>query len=482
MDGVDRCYVVGHASRTTEPSVTASNQEADRSNGVRTWLACCVLLLFLVATAGSASAQGAVLIRGPAVGDLVAGPVIAGDGIAWIADAGRERRFIHADSRGRRVLGRWRPGRGEGADLAASSEIVAVQRWAYRCPSAGCRRRAFEELLVGSIDGPLSRVAACGLPGAAACGPRCHAGRVLSVAGRTVAWRFDCSGPLRLRERQGSERSIAAGLGAQLAGRFVASDELTPRSGMITVRDVDTGAERLRVDATVNRFDLDEDGAVVFSRLAGGDVRSPESDIFIATPQVPEPRRLAHVLGGTPGLSLAGGLVAWTSGGIQGGAPQITVARRDGTRVAGGPAPDLTFPLSFDGRRLAWAVLPCRRFRFAVWSLQGPPPAQRGGCGRLRVRSARLSHDRRSVRLAVRCPKAPLGGCGVTLSGSLRGKGERVAVLEEQIVGFEPGARTQVLLALRKPRRIPARAITLRLQIVEGPGVTRRRTIAVPLR
>ena len=428
----------------------------------------CVLVLLAGAWPAAAPAQAPGLIPGSVVGTLAGGPVLSGDGVVWIADRGGERRVIRAVGGSRRVLHRWRPGVNEGAAVAASAETVAVHRF-----GEGPR---LEELRVGGPEGPLERIDGCGATGAAACARWCGAGNMPSVSGRSVAWRLGCPNLLRVRDGAGTVRSVA---GARIAGPFY----IGSTSGRTTVRDVATGAERLAVGHTPNTYALDADGAVVFSLTSGGESRAPVSDIFIATPEQPEPRKLAHVRG-VPELAIAGDRVAWTASVATSPTPRVEVVRRDGSFVAGGSAPGLLGPISFDGRRMSWGVLPCRRWRVAVWSLEGSPPGQPTGCGRLGVRSARLSHDGRSVRVAVTCPRAPAGGCGSTLGGSLRRGPRQVAGMHEEILALEPGERASVRLAIRYDRhrrRGARRAGVARLTILDRWDAPRRRVVRVPL-
>ena len=384
---------------------------------------------------------------------LLAGPELAGGAAVWV----EARKDGHAVVRGGGTAGRpvaihrYVGVSGEQPEIAGAPDGVAVHR----------RGRSAEEVLLGSASGPLRTVAACragsARGGDAPCAaPPCPGSPLpaLSLTREgTVAWRFRCSGPLRVRDAAGAQRTVVVGAAPRVAGGFVASSERTPAGGeAVVVRSLADGAERLRVAGAIREFDVGEDGALVFVTLTNFDPRNAESDIWLATPDAPEPRLLAHVPGDAV-ARLAGDRIAWSAQDTS-GFPRVDVVRRDGTPVAGGRAESLVERqgFAFDGERLAWALRPCGRFRFAVWSLAGLPPGQPAGCGRLTLRSARWTRGRRAVRFVLRCAGAPAGGCSTGLQVTLRRGGRRLAALERGApISVEPGRRAVVVL--KAPRR-----------------------------
>jgi len=395
--------------------------------------------------------------------------VLAGDGLIWVADRGRHRAVLRADGGAIGEIHRWRPAAGEAVDLVASGQTVALQRWRYRCTSRTCRRWAYEELLAGGVVGPLRRVAACGLPGAPACRRGCPSADPPTVSGRALAWRFACDEPLRVRDEQGRERSVKAGPGAQIAGGYVASYERHAAGGGVVVRDLASGVERLRVRGSIRFYDLDVDGGVAFGTQPTGN-RATTTDVWVASPAAPTARHLDQ-LSGDAVPSIAGNLVAYAGEDLD-AVPQVRVVRRDGSRVAAGAAPgrDRTSPVSFDGQQVSWRVRPCQRVRLATWSLVGSPPGQRSGCGRLAVRRmARLTANRRELRVPIACPTDPPGGCFSRIRASLRQSGRRAVRLAETALALEPGARSAIELRLtRRSRRVLRRSSVLRLEVRDG--------------
>ena len=224
-------------------------------------LAAAALALSLV-TAGAAAQSTSVLL--PVHGsELSAGPVFAGDGVAWVAGD----HVLRRDAAGTiRQVDRWRwrdePG---GTGIAASGGALAVTRTEQRCIETDCRFNdkgpIRGELRTGPPDGPLSPAAAC------VTARPLVSGDVLGV----VCPNGVVVGPER--------RTFGAGPGADfgrpgaLEHPYVAFTE--QRSGVhhVVVADWRTGEEVLAVaqPAAVGALDVAADGTVVF--VARGDRR-----------------------------------------------------------------------------------------------------------------------------------------------------------------------------------------------------------------
>ena len=118
------------------------------------------------------------------------------------------------------------------------------------------------------------------------------------------------------------------------------------------------------------------------------------------------------------------------------------------------------FGWAFDGARVAWIARPCALPTIQVWELAGsPPPPVSETCGRTALPTGRLEFGagRRTLRVRLSCPAAPVDGCAGDVSAhfSVRGR----AAGDAYVQAFTLPAGT---------------ARTVSLKVVKGSGLRGR--------
>lgn len=304
---------------------------------------------------------------------LLAGPVLAGDGIAWSEAEGAAS-----------VLRLWRPARGVqvvlrsktttvGRGLVGSGPLLAFERSYPGCPAQpGVACPTLTDFALGPRTGPFHPISAarkCAFP---------FSEPGLDLAASFVAYdALDCerervttylqttSAPPKKAVLRTVALRDACCAGLRLSGRFVAWS--TDWNGRVDV--VDRDRDRVVVSARIGdgvsakpaSFDVQGDGTLAV--IAGG-------HLFWVSPQSPRPHVLATGISG--GVRIAGARLAYARAGA------VVVSDLRGARrvVARFRRPArLRLALDFDGTRLVFASDVVTR----TW-VDCPPPGQERPC------------------------------------------------------------------------------------------------------
>lgn len=326
---------------------------------------------------------------------LAAGPVLAGDGVAW-----------SEHDQGASVVRLWRPGRGSatvfrsettsaGRGLAGSGSLLAFERSYPGCPQQpGIACPTLTDLALGPRTGPFRPFTAarkCIFPFTepgldldssvvAYDELNCERDRVRTIVRRT-------SGPAQPSVLRDVALRDACCAGLRLAGRFVAWStdwnarvNLVERDSRRTVLSVLVGNG---VTAKTISFDVQADGALAV--LADG-------RLFWQSPKSPRPHVIATNVPDGP-VRIAGGRIAY----VRAGALVLSDLRGRKKVVARFHAPArLRRALDFDGKRLVFAsdVVTKR------W-VDCPPPGQGRPCVQRESGTTTIA-SARSPRFALR--------------------------------------------------------------------------------
>lgn len=391
---------------------------------------CCLAVGVVVAAGAPAAADGRV--RALAVGEVSAGPVLAGDRVLWgesrlssidASSSGMAFRLRSVSLAGGRTVTVVRR-RVDGADptwlaLDASPFRAALALASRpRDPRIGRPREAFA--LAGPPGGPFALVAGSDSPERAtpeALHVEVADDTVVAVErspDRVVVHR-PAAPPAELAPPAEAE---AAGLVAE--GGFIAfpvrRSEDDPRGDEVVVAELATGAVRYRVAVRggLLRFDLQADGKVAV--LGGGD------RLAWASPAEPRLHRLRVPATLRPEeLQVAADRIVVRAtgppvptGGSGTSADRLLVVDLQGRAAAVTPRTVSLRGVGFDGRRLAWSASGC----VLVSDLRGRPPAAipRGPCPRVEtvvedLPPVQLSPRRRAVPASLTCISAAGGRC-----------------------------------------------------------------------
>jgi hypothetical protein len=441
------------------------------------------LALFL-AIAAPAHAAGTQFASG--VDPLLAGPVPAGDRVAWATQspegvdvqvAGRDgsARTLHRIPAALGV-----PGTRAFLAFAASERRTATALYVQFC-DLPCKYQWYEPRYRGTLTAPLGDRPAR-LDG------DCRATEdwnpAVDVWGDVVAHDDACAKQTVVRDLGAPPGEPAVftyppGEALRLAGPYLAIREGAARNqvgdGALVVREWRTGAERLRIPGKHDDVRLQPDGKVAFVRRQGN-----STDLVWASPEQPEPRVIAAGEDG-PVVGLVDDVVAY------GEQRSLILRRLDGELV--GSAPGAT---DFDGRRFTGVARPCAVAFVATWALgdeRPQPPAGAcplAGSRREVLRSYREPPGSRAADARLACPADVVLGCGgfARLVAPHR-RTRRAVALGGGAFALMPGATGEVRLYLERPALCAAGRNALRpvLEIVAtrrsdaGPDRTKRRRV-----
>ena len=406
------------------------------------------LALFL-AVAAPAHAGGTQFAAG--VDASLAGPLLAGDRVAWATESpkGVDVQAAAHDGSARTLrripatLGV--PGARPYVGFAASERRTATALYVQFC-SLPCKYQAYEHRYRGTLSAPLGQQPAR-LDG------DCRATEdwnpVVDVWGDVVVHDDACAEQTVVRDLGAppGERQVftyPAGEDVRVAGSFVAIREGARLNqvgeGALVVREWRTGAERLRIPGKHDNIRLQPDGKVAFVRRQGS-----STDLVWASPEQPEPRVIVAGEDG-PVRRLVDDVVAY---GEQG---SLILRRLDGELVGSGPG-----ATDFDGRRFAGLARPCAIGFVTTWALgEEPPRPPAGACpvaGSRRhvLLSYREPPGGRAANARLACPADVVLGCGgfARLVAPHR-RTRRAVDLGGGAFALRPGATGEVQLDLER--------------------------------
>lgn len=400
---------------------------------------------------------------------LSAGPVLAGDRVAWATFAAPGEvdlhlsRFDGSDRRTVRVAVRGTAAAPAGGSVSSDLVLAASERrWALRVVRTHCadesackyqqNRTIHSAVLSGSLGERPERVTGC--DGVEECRP-CDTDRgSLDVSADAIAYDEPCRrGVATVRDfAPGAvtpERSFSGAGAIRIAGRFAAIE----RSNL-EVHDWTSGELRFALDERRynDHFDVQEDGTLAYTQLVG----EFDGELAWASPEEPYAHRVG-VRGGDPFMyGIAKGRIAFSRQHERDVSSHLGVVGLGGDRRALVRPSAEFIPATFDGERVAYAQRPCAVTGLVVWDLTGQPPAlPRDGCPPMRLASSRARLDLANGRLSVRlrCPAQPRLGCygHVSVSALHRrvGREKRFAYNDGRIA-LAPGADEVVELKVAR--------------------------------
>lgn len=368
--------------------------------------------LFLLLVAFAAPAQAETTLFGSGVRYPVAGPILAGDRVAWVtrADAELEVHTAALDGSARSVRAIEAPVASSGAAafvrFAASDRRVAAGVYVRYC-ALPCKYQYYEPTYRATLSAPLGEQP---VRLEEECRPRVDESPSVDVWEDVVAYRDACAARTVVRDfspgaGDPAVLELPAGQLVRIAGAYVAVREGPPSGeagdSALVVRDRRTGAERLRIPEKVESFDLQPDGKVAFvRRRAGG------SDLMWASPEQQQPRMVVQGEEG-PVQRLV------DDNAVVGARSTLAVVRLDGYLVFSGGRD----AVDFDGTRLLGVINPCAVVGIATWELgEDPPTMPDGRCplpgSRRSVLRADLDRGRYGTTAALlACTDRPALGC-----------------------------------------------------------------------
>jgi hypothetical protein len=438
----------------------------------------------LAALTGSAQAAGRLIrIHNPngRSARLLAGPVFAGENLAWsgrvrfdryhvttLGGGTRTTQFIDVDvPRGSQI---------SRMNLEASAARVGVGLDVERCDALCLGSRTGEPTI--EFEGALTAARAqpfgppltdCNVsPDSGGSPPR------IDVTGDALVWPL-CGGGLRVHDyalgASPAERDFPSFYAGRIAGSFLLArdQERTYQSSTddLVLVDWRTGAELLRITqpgaldpGSVVAYDLQGDGKLVTLEQAPGENRYR---LFWRVQGDPAKHPIGRALAGRPGMvRVATDRVAFTRVPLRNDRVEYGVRSLGGQTLLAQRHVEGGYELDFDGERLAWATRPCGLAALAEWDLQGAPPRLPAGpCPFPRVvsGSARLG-PKHHLKLELACPRKPARGCSKTITapfpnGSLRGSldpGEhaevRLRIKPKDVACIDKRGRTRIAIEL----------------------------------
>lgn len=424
-----------------------------------------VAVLALGLTAPAAHAGGRLIDVGA---HLVAGPVLAGDDIAWV---GLDRRGWFAQRitpGGASPKQRLNAPRDAYATLAADSGWIAVGFEDGYCPAAtqGCKygygfvttRDAF---LLAEPGGSFHASAGCWSKRACAgCPSDLSLGMRAELDGDTFAEQRTCDFALHVHDLAGgTERKFpdlasdaAYGRTWALAGDYVAyrRDRGYETPTALDVVNWRTGVRAYEVGTDASEPDVRADGVTSFRDGGGLDWASPSS------PTAHDIVRDSVMAGPV----LAGDRVAYAPvpprnpDGPEPWRGTVRVLALDGSAPISTPAPwlfgdNLEATLDSDGRRAVWFSRPCAAFAIVEWDLHGAAPVhdvKRCPAPAL-ARRVSVARDGR-YPLRLQCGMT-VAGCGGWISPEPRAAPE---IGRNRYYNLSP--RERVAYRFRLPRRL----------------------------
>jgi hypothetical protein len=377
------------------------------------------------------------------------GPVLAGDGVAWVAPSGGHPWVWAAAIGGRAVRRQQLPDAGyelRDAQMAGSPSRLAVMTTLGRASNGGADANngdVARDILGGTPDGPLTSLS-----------PRCGEGTLLQsidASGDLVAYgscRNTSDDAVVVDPVAGAASATTipgAGNGVRIAGRYLAwlenylpaGDLLYGHRYDVAVFDRTTGAVVYRIHASdthggVHSFDIQDDGTLVLSYVAvprGGDTAVMR--VAWASVAAPFLHEVPLHDAGSYEVAIANDTVAFERGSGSGsrdfadiGTSDLSgherLVARNGQGVVGHRSFD------FDGRRLAW------------WSY---------GCSAALINVASPSPGARTVPRARR-------GCPLTFKARPHVERPRTVAFRVDCFGFESCSVKHVTLTLRNRRGV----------------------------
>jgi hypothetical protein len=385
--------------------------------------AVCGVALSLVAAGGLGAPEAGGRVRALAVGEVAAGPVLAGDRVLWGEQDGSDFRLRSVPLTGGRPVTVFRHGV-EGPDPG------------WRALDASASRAAFAldpgSAFAGRPGGPFAKLAERAV--------------TVDVAGDAVvtaeANRVLVHRPgLPVAPLAPPAEADPGGVAAE--GDHVAYPVRREGRDEVVVTDLTSGAERYRILAAA--FDLQADGKL--ATLTG-------AALAWASPAEPRPhrirlgRRVDDVRIAANRLVVRARGPQVPTGGTGVSADHLKLVDLRGRSKPVTPRTVSLRGLDYDGRALAWSANGC----ILVSDLRGPSPAAvpPGPCFRAEVivedvDPPRLSPRRRTIQASLTCVSAPGGRC----RGEVRLQiGEARATLDRSPYRLDAGQRGSVRLSV----------------------------------
>ena len=399
---------------------------------------------------------------------LSAGPVFAGERVAWIVDGSAPGEFVlhHARFDGsdrRSVRLSIPPGSGYSVtrliSLDASDRRWAVHALVYSCANeSGCKYQFHDIHYSAILSAPLGEVpepiAGC-TTGGAECRPCSEELPVPDVDGDVVAFSEPCRrGVATVRDfapgADPVERSFDGAGRIRVAGRAVA----VRRGEDLEVYDRISGERRygFRPDMYMGEFDVQDDGTVAYLET----VERFEGEVAWASAAEPRPHSVG-VRGGDGDIwidGIANGRILFGRQHPVRNRWHIGVVGLDGGRLTLVKPHAHTGEMDFDGFRVTYSELPCTTAAIVIWDMTGTPPGQpRAECPPLQLasRDAAVDLEARTVSPRLACAAAPALGCrgNVTVWGRRPGS-RREKRLAYDFVSLAPGSERAVALRLSR--------------------------------
>jgi hypothetical protein len=384
---------------------------------------------------------------------------LAGEQIVWIEARGSASALVAATPDGvRRDLLVLAPTGTPGTtrhDLTVAGDVALLQRMA--CTSVDCRRdRGRESLRVDLRTGAATPFDCsrcfCRAEGAYNLG--------FQLRGSLLAISRSCREDRVLDLADGTARTVPERLGAA-AGRFA----VVGGTSDLRVIDWRTGEQIRRVrdlylDPLSNEIGLGEDGTIAWTDPEGAGVQ-------VLRPADRRPRIVQPASDFITLPRIAGDRLAVRRVELD-GSQRIRVSALDGSsaRSVDGQSGSFIDPLhdefgwAFDGARVAWIAQPCALPAIQVWDLNAaPPPPVSEACGATAIPTGRLAFGsgRRTLRVPLSCPAAPVDGCAGDISAHFTARGRAVGDAFAQAFTIPAGTTRTVRLEVVDRRKLRGR-------------------------
>lgn len=318
-------------------------------------------------------------------------PVLAGDRVLWTEDLSAERLDLWSATPGkqpRRVQRIAFPPTNGGyvtASLAASSSFALLTANVHELTSSSGVVPTTFRYFGGPPAGPLEQFAGCGRSEFAIDRP------AADVSGQAYVYR-QCDGEdghVEIRDTAAQPLSPPHGVGrggveARIAGRFVAwldgpYGDVPGSAYDVVVYDRAAGAELYRIARTEIRnvlsLDVQDDGKLAF--VLGGERTDRRVEVGWASPEEPRVHLTPLPPRSSYSVRMARDRIAYQGG----GSPPATQNAEIGLVDLGGAvtviarrtaAPGGTDSFDYDGGRLVWRELGCKRWRLVIQDATDP--------------------------------------------------------------------------------------------------------------